>query len=223
MTEEKEKIISPRHPTPPFAFRLVNRLLDQVLARVRLVLWPLHLIMRSWDALTNAIWLLNNEYSKRTFGSCGVGVRIHGRLWVTAPERLYVGDNVHINANAFFRAEGGLYIGDNTHISRNLVVYTMNHNYEGECLPYDASRVLKPVRIGRNVWIGMNVVIAPGVTIGDGAIIGMGAVVAQDVPALAIVGSSPQRTLKTRDATHYESLEKARRYGGMSGYSWQKD
>ena len=94
----------------------------------------------------------------------------------------------------------------------------MNHEYEGECLPYDANRVLKPVRIGRNVWIGMNVVVIPGVTIGDGSIIGMGTVVARDVPPLAIVGSAPQRVLKERDEEHYRALDAAESYGGMSGY-----
>lgn len=205
-------------PSTPVAYRLINYLLDGALSRARFVLWPFRALTRLTGAVGGGVWLLSNEYTKRRFARCGSGVRIHGRFFVSAPNNLHVGNNVHINSNAFLRAEGGLFIEDNVHISRNLVVYTMNHDYEGECLPYDAGKMLKPVRIGKNVWIGMNVVIAPGVTIGEGAIIGMGAVVARDVAPLAVVGSAPQRELKQRDPEHYRRLENAGRYGGMSGY-----
>lgn len=218
MTEHDSISSQSRHSTAPLQYRMLEWLLDGALAHIRIVLWPFRLFARVGHGVAAIAWMLSNEYAKRAFGYCGRGVRIHGRFHVTAPEKLHIGDNVHINTNAFFRAEGGLHIGDNTHISRNLVVYTMNHDYEGECLPYDASRVLKPVHVGRNVWIGMNVVIIPGVTIGDGAIIGMGTVVSRDVPPLAIVGSAPQRILKMRDESHYRALDEAESYGGMSGY-----
>ncbi len=206
---------------PPFLFRMADWLLDEVIPPLRALLLPFRMLTAATAAAGRLIWLLSNEYTKRRFGHCGRGVRIHGRFRVTAPENLHLEDNVHINENAFIRAEGGLHIGANTHISRNLVVYTMNHQYEGEYLPYDARKVLKPVRIGRNVWIGMNVTIAPGVTIGDGAVIGMGTVVARDVPPLAVIGSAPQRVLKTRAEDHYRKLDEARRYSGMSGYPWR--
>jgi maltose O-acetyltransferase len=195
-----------------------NFLMDRILHPLRALLFPFYLLTRFKDYLGQAVWELSNAYVTRRFASCGRGVRIHGRFRVTAPQQIHLGDNVHINDNAFIRAEGGLTIGDNTHISRNLVIYTMNHQYEGTHLPYDQQKILKPVSIGRNVWIGMNVVIAPGTSIGDGAIIGMGTIVAKDVPPLTIVGSAPQHILKTRGQEHYHGLEEVQRYSGMSGY-----
>lgn len=202
----------------PLIYKVVDVLLDRIIAPARWILWPVHIGARIASMCSMALWLLANEYRKRSMGHCGSGVRIHGRLFVSCPAQLHIGNNVHINSNAFLRAEGGLHIGDNVHISRNLVVYTMNHNYQGACLPYDESKILKPVRIERNVWIGVNVCIAPGVTIGEGAIIGMGSVVAKDVAPQAIVGGAPQRTLKHRDSEHYNSVDESGRYGGMSGY-----
>ena len=202
--------------------RLTNTVLDQIIPPIRWILFPFKWLTRILEGTRQVIWLLSNESSKRTFGTCGAGVRIYGRFRASSPQHIHLGDNVHINENAFIRAEGGLKIGDHTHISRNVVIYTMNHDYEGNRLPYDEHKVLKPVEIGRNVWIGMNVVIIPGVTIGDGAIIGMGAVVAQDVPPLSMVGNQPMRTLKERDAGHYESLEQVQAYSGISGYEWQR-
>lgn len=221
MDEHRVSDEDPEALRPPRTYRLVAFVLDRVLAHVRWALWPFGALTRLLGAAAALGWLLSNEHRKRSFGHCGTGVRIHGRFFVSAPEQLHVGDNVHINRNAFLRAEGGLFIGDNVHISRNLLVYTMNHAYEGELLPYDSRQVLKPVRIERNVWIGMNVVIAPGVTIGEGAVIGIGTVVSRDVAPLAVVGSGAPREIKRRDEAHYRRLDERGRYGAMSGHAWE--
>jgi len=152
------------------------------------------------------------------FKSCGTGVGMWGRVYISGAEQIEIGNNVHIGNNAFIRAEGGLSIGDNTHISRNLVLYTINHRYEGDRIPYDDQIVKKPVRIGKNVWIGMNVCIAPGSTIGDGAVVGMGTVVSGDVPPLTIIGNSKWRVLGHRNVEHYMTCEQEARYGGPNGY-----
>ena len=208
--------------TTPLAFRFVEFVLDDIIAHARVALWPVHAAARVIRGLVAMLQMLSNEYQKRLFGSCGRGVRLHGNFVLTSAGNFHVGDNVHINKNAFFRAEGGLTIASNVHISRNTVIYTMNHNYEGKVLPYDASKLLKPVTIGKNVWIGMNVTITPGVSVGDGAILGMGAVISRDVAANDIVGANPQRVLKARNAQHYQSLESRACYGGMSGYPLRK-
>ena len=159
----------------------------------------------------------HHEYLKMVMKRCGKGVKLHGKIVITNPREVEIGDNVHIGGNAYIHSEGGLKIGNNTHISRNLVLYTVNHNYEGERLPYDEKLIKKKVEIGENVWIGMNVKIIPGITIGEGAIIGMGTVVSRDVPPLAIVGSSPQRIIKYRDKKRYHELKNKRKFGGVNG------
>ena len=153
------------------------------------------------------------------FGSCGWGLHINGIVTITGTKQIVIGNNVHIGHGAYICGDGGLEIGDNTHISRNLVLYTMNHDYEGRRLPYDEDMVHKPVKIGRNVWIGMNVCIAPGTTIGDGAIVGMGTVVFGEVPALAIIGSAPWQQVGTRDTGHYARRDGDRAFGGVNGRS----
>lgn len=202
----------------PLSYRILDIFIDQFLCRTRWLLVPFHVFIKACLLFSRLIWFGSNEYMKSKFSVCGQGVRIHGRFRVTSPRNLSVGNNVHVNENAFIRAEGGLSIGDNTHIAKNLVVYTMNHDYHGMCLPYDHKKLYKSVYIGKNVWIGINVTIVPGVTIGDGAVIGMGCVVTKDVPPFAIVGTVPQRLLKNRDQRHYEELKKRGQYGGMSGY-----
>jgi maltose O-acetyltransferase len=149
--------------------------------------------------------------------ACGKGTHVRGEFNIFGASEIALGSNVHIGPNAFIRGEGGLSIGDNTHISRNLVLYTVNHRYEGSRVPYDEELVAAPVTIGRNVWIGMNVTIAPGTTIGDGAIVGLGTSVFGEVPALAIIGSEKWRILGRREADRYHSLDQAGDYGGTDG------
>lgn len=152
------------------------------------------------------------------FKSIGKGSYFWGKQhFISGKEFCEIGNNVHINDNAYIRAEGGLIIGDNTHISRNLLIYTINHDYNGECLPYDNKMIKKPVVIGKNVWIGMNVCITPGTSIGEGCIVGMGSVVSGNIPPLSIISSPKAVEVKKRDETHYTYLENAKRYGGING------
>ncbi|GLB50837.1 sulfotransferase [Neptunitalea lumnitzerae] len=161
--------------------------------------------------------LVKQKYLK-SFQSVGFNCRLNGSNWIFInPKKIILGNNIHIGNNAYFNAKGGLIIGDNTHISRNVTIYTVNHDYEGECLPYDNNEIHKSVIIGKNVWIGMNVSIVPGVRIGDGAIIGIGSVVGRDVGPLEIIGNSSQKTLKKRSSDHYERLLKEQKYGGVNG------
>ena len=145
-------------------------------------------------------------------GACGQGIYFGGRTVIHHPKNVMIGNKVSIGDNAWIQGNGGLTIGDNCHISRNFTLYTANHYYRGNLLPYDKNLELKPVVIGRNVWIGMNVCIAPGTTIGDGAIIGMGAVVSGEVPSLSIIGNQKWRILGQRDKEEYDKLDKNRQY-----------
>ena len=167
--------------------------------------------------------MAENRSHLERFKACGKGAGIWGPVFITGHDQIVIGDNVHIGGGAFIRGEGGLVIGDNTHISRNLLLYTRNHRYEGERIPYDDEHVAKPVTIGRNVWIGMNVVIAPGTRIGDGAIIAMGAVVAGEVPPMAIVGAEKWRVLGWRDERRYQSLDDEKAFAGPNGHLYHSD
>ncbi len=159
----------------------------------------------------------NVDRLKEKIRLIGEGCSFNGIIYISDPNYVVVGNNVHIGNNAFFHTAGGLTIGDNTHISRNVTIYTQNHNYQGGRLPYDDDLVHKAVIIGQNVWIGMNVSIAPGVHVGEGAIIGIGTVVASDIPPFSIVGSPKYKVIKSRDISHYDYLKKQKKYGGVNG------
>jgi len=124
-----------------------------------------------WQSYSSAYF---TDWLYRYAGHCGDGCRVNGKITVSDPRLLTIGNNVHIGNNCYFRSQGGIIIGDHSHLSRNIIIYSESHSYEGDRLPYDSTTRKKPVIIERNVWIGMNVKIRPGITIGEGAIIGLG-------------------------------------------------
>jgi acetyltransferase-like isoleucine patch superfamily enzyme len=58
----------------------------------------------------------------------------------------------------------------------------------------------RDVRVGHNVWIGYGACVLRGVTVGDNSILGTNTVVTKDVPENAVVGGSPARVIRMREA-----------------------
>ena len=103
-------------------------------------------------------------------------------------------------------------IGRWVHTGEGLKVFTRNHNYEGEAIPYDNTYVHKAVTIGDCVWIGAYVTLLPGTTIGEGAIIQAGSVVHGEIPPMAIAGGNPAKVFAWRDKERYLRLKEAGRF-----------
>lgn len=115
-------------------------------------------------------------------------------------EKLTIGKNVGIAANAFISMRGPVTIGDDTIFGPNVAIHAENHNFKDAKVPIrlqGATR--KGVTIGSDCWIGSNVKILDGVTIGNGCIIAAGAVVNKDIPDYSIVGGIPAKIIKERD------------------------
>lgn len=111
-------------------------------------------------------------------------------------KNIHVGKSVFINSGCHFQDQGGVTIGDRALIGHNVVLATINHDFDparrGDNHP-------APIVIGKDVWIGANATITPGVSIGDGAIVAAGAVVTRDVPANSIAGGVPAKVIRPVD------------------------
>ncbi|WP_319409920.1 acyltransferase [uncultured Desulfosarcina sp.] len=169
-------------------------------------------------------WELNNhnkfirEKIISAGGNIGSGGLFGRNVVLSGMAKVNIGNNVHIGTGSFIRGEGGLTIGDNTIISRNLLLYTVNHDYEGTLLPFDRNNIFRPVAIEKNVWIGMNVTICPGTKIGEGAIIGMGTIVYGSVPKFAMIGSNHWEIIKYRNTQHYNQLNDNKMFARVGGH-----
>jgi len=122
-----------------------------------------------------------------------------------------IGDNVCLHG-VKVAGKGKVTIGSYVIIAGDCLIVTENHNYEGELIPYDNTRICKDVEIGDFVWIGTRVLILPGTKIGEGAIIQGGAVVHGEIPPYAIVGGNPAKVFKYRDIEHFKRLKKEQKF-----------
>lgn len=114
-------------------------------------------------------------------------------------EKLTIGKNVGIAANAFISMRGPVEIGDDTIFGPNVAIHAENHNFDDINKPIrlqGATR--KGIKIGKDCWIGSGVKILDGVTIGDGCIIAAGAVVNKNIPDYSIAGGVPAKVIKNR-------------------------
>ena len=108
-------------------------------------------------------------------------------------KNIHIGKDVFINACCCFQDQGGIQIGDGTLIGHQVVLATLNHDFD----PKKRKDIIPaPIQIGENVWIGSNSVVVGGVTIGDNAIIAAGSVVTKDVDANTVVGGVPAKFIK---------------------------
>lgn len=89
----------------------------------------------------------------------------------------------------------------NASVGRHAIVNT-GAIVEHECRIGDfahvspGARLAGNVTVGRNAHVGIGASVAPGVTIGDHAVVGAGAAVLDDIPAGAVVGGVPARSLR---------------------------
>jgi len=149
-----------------------------------------------------------NPYPPEQYLHYGERVRIESGTAIAAPERLHIGDDVGIGQKCYINAVGGCHIGRGCQIAAETIILTTEHQYGGgQSLPFDSTRLVKPVYIEDYVWIGMRTCIAPGVRIGEGAIVGMGSIVTQDVPPLAIVAGNPAKVVMFRGKETFDALK----------------
>lgn len=106
--------------------------------------------------------------------------------------------------DSYIESSGGVEIGSYVHSGRGLVIWSSNHIYNADMIPFNYKYNFKSVKIHNFVWIGEGVKILPGVNIGYGAIIAMGSVITKDVPNYAIVGGNPAKVIKYRDINRFE-------------------
>lgn len=139
------------------------------------------------------------------------GCRLVVNKYSSMTSNTSIGDYCNFNGMKI-NGIGTVVIGNYFHSGCDCKIFTSNHNYEGQFIPYDTSHICKRIIIKDCVWLGDNVLIVGNVTIGEGAIIGAGSVVVKDIPDYAIVAGNPARIIKYRNVDHYNSLKEAKKY-----------
>ena len=165
---------------------------------------------------------LKLRYGRRlqTDGICFICPGVHLEIGQGATLRIgrwaWIGDGSKIRVH-----EGEVSIGAKTVMGQECTISAYQHVEIGrECIVADRVMLIdfdhgvveverpirlqgiykRDVRVGHNVWIGYGACILRGVTVGDNSIVGTNTVVTRDVPENAVVGGSPARAIRMRDA-----------------------
>jgi acetyltransferase-like isoleucine patch superfamily enzyme len=169
------------------------------------------LVVRIINALRNLLFIriisLLGFFTNTTPGFRGVGtiqafllrgmgvncpserVWIGPRTIIEFPDRLTLGDRVHIGPDTRIYGWGEVVIGDLFLGAPGLCVHSGTHNKATL-----ASANLR-VTIGSRVWCGQRVTICAGTEIGDDVIVGAGSVVVKNIPNNVVAAGIPCRPL----------------------------
>jgi acetyltransferase-like isoleucine patch superfamily enzyme len=119
---------------------------------------------------------------------------IYGMFHIRKPWKITIEENTVIGHGVTLDGRNGISIGRNVNFSSEVMVWTMQHDYN---CPY-FSPTGGPVIIGDFAWISVRAIILPNITIGEGAVVAAGAVVTSDVAPYTIVGGVPAKVIGKR-------------------------
>ena len=93
------------------------------------------------------------------------GFRLFPPFYTNCGKNITLGKGVFINTGCHFQDQGGITIGDGTLLGNNVVLTTMNHDFDPDqrTTTYPA-----PIVIGKKVWLGSSVTVVPPYTIAAG-------------------------------------------------------
>ncbi|MDE1175579.1 MAG: acyltransferase [Edaphobacter sp.] len=147
-----------------------------------------------------------------------------GRVHVTWPHRISIGNRCNLEHDVYLKVAGGysdqlaiiihegcfigwgcefnilsrIEIGSSTLIASGAKFIDHDHGTALGSTMKEQPENGAPIVIGSDVWIGANCIVLKGISIGSGAIVAAGSVVTKDVPPLAIVAGVPARVLRYR-------------------------
>lgn len=122
-------------------------------------------------------------------GTVGRGCRIGGRVEITVPWHLRLGDRVEIGDETILYSLGRIGLGEAVRIDVWAHLCAGTHDHRAPGFPLLRS----PIHVGRDARIGAAAFIGPGVRIGDRAGVAAQAAVFRDVAADSIVSGNPAR------------------------------
>jgi acetyltransferase-like isoleucine patch superfamily enzyme len=100
---------------------------------------------------------------------------------LTFGKRVYIGPYCH------FDAKGEIELQDFCIIAPHVKIWSYNHDFKDEMVPYGKRDIFKKVVVGKGSWIGLGATLLPGTVIGKGCVIGAGSIVSGVIPDFSMV------------------------------------
>lgn len=119
---------------------------------------------------------------KKKVKQVGTNLIVYGKVFLTAPDRIVIGNDCKINEGVVILARGGVQIGNGVTLSNGCKLITSGYDLAEWKQNNKRVHHNEEIVIGDNVWVCANAVILPGVHItGNHVVIAAGAVVSKNV------------------------------------------
>lgn len=135
------------------------------------------------------------SYWSSCVGSVGSNVKFLGRVFITNPKNLEIGNDCTINEGVIIVTREKVKIGNRVRISPQVMIISGALEYEVKPEEHKVHTAM-PIAIADDVWIASGAKILQGVTIGENSVIASGAVVTKDVPSNSIVRGVPGKVYR---------------------------
>lgn len=112
-----------------------------------------------------------------------------------APQKIEIGNNVHINQGCFLDARGGLIFEDNVSVSHYSKFVTGGHDWNDP----EFKGIFAPIWVKEYVWVGIQCVILQGVTLEQGCVVASCSLVNKDTEAYTLYGGIPAKKIRDRN------------------------
>lgn len=141
--------------------------------------------------MIQALKLIKKKFSRTFFDvkykNIFKGEEFDVRFRCDNAENFHFGKSCYIGPACHFDALGGIYLDDYVIIGPHVCIWSYNHDFKHEMIPYGPDNDLRPVKIGKGAWIGLRTIILPGSEIGEGSVVGAGSIVGGKIPPFSIV------------------------------------
>lgn len=120
---------------------------------------------------------------------------IYGSFHIRSPSKISIGIGSVIGHGVTLDGRNGIAIGKNVNFSSEVMIWTMQHDYNDPSFCADGG----PVVIEDYAWVSVRAIILPNVTIGTGAVVAAGAVVTKNVEPYTVVAGIPAKKIGIRN------------------------
>ena len=148
------------------------------------------------EVLKPVVRIFRYRYWKIRFKKLGPDSKIYGRISVSNPKNISIGQSVTLNEGVILIAKTEpIEIGNNVRVSAGAQIIATGLNVDADKA---VSRVhhSAPIKIGDDVWLGAGAILTAGIIIGSGSVVAAGSVVSKDVAANTLVGGVPAKTIR---------------------------
>jgi len=139
--------------------------------------------------------------------SLGKNLTIYSGFEIRTPKNIFIGDNTIIGHNVVLDGRNSLEIGNNVNISGQVIIWTMQHDYNSSNFDKIGGKVV----VKDYCWISAWAIILPDILIEEGTVVAANAIITKNTQKYKVFGEVPAKIIGERNKNLTYKLTKKNR------------